>query len=88
MKLKVFIHGGSWNSGSKETYWWLGKNLAHKNVASVIINYSLSPQYQYEKMTADCAAALKWVSDSIANYGGRAERIFVMGHSSGKQARH
>lgn len=79
----VFIHGGSWNSGKKDTYWWLGKNMARKNVVSVIINYSLSPQYQYEQMATDCAVALKWVKDSIAKYGGRADRIFVMGHSSG-----
>src|SRR6476661_10028954 len=26
----LFIHGGSWNSGKKETYWWLGRNLAKK----------------------------------------------------------
>ncbi|MFA6946412.1 MAG: alpha/beta hydrolase [Pedobacter sp.] len=46
----VFIHGGSWDSGKKETYRWLGKNMARKNVVSVIINYSLSPELQYEKM--------------------------------------
>lgn len=79
----VFIHGGSWNSGKKDTYWWLGKNMARKNVVSVIINYSLSPQSQYEQMADDCAAALKWVKDSIAVFGGRADRIFVMGHSAG-----
>lgn len=79
----VFIHGGSWNSGRKETYWWLGKNMANKNVVTVIINYSLSPEYQYEAMANDCAASLKWVRDSISAYGGRSDRIFVMGHSSG-----
>jgi len=79
----VFIHGGSWNSGKKETYWWLGKNMANKNVVTVIINYSLSPESQYEKMASDCVAALKWVKDSISWYGGRADRIFVMGHSAG-----
>jgi len=78
----VFIHGGSWNSGKKEMYWWLGRNFAHKNVVSVVINYSLSP-YQYEQMATDCAAALKWVKQNIANYGGDPERIFVMGHSAG-----
>ena len=26
----VFIHGGSWNSGSKNTYWFLGKNFAKR----------------------------------------------------------
>jgi acetyl esterase/lipase len=79
----VFIHGGSWNSGKKDTYWWLGKNMASKNVVSVIINYSLSPESQYEAMAYDCSAALKWVKDSIETYGGSPARIFVMGHSAG-----
>jgi len=79
----VFIHGGSWNSGKKETYWWLGKNMASKNVISVIINYSLSPKSQYEEMAYDCSEAIKWVKDSIATYGGSPDRIFVMGHSAG-----
>lgn len=79
----VFIHGGSWNSGKKESYWWLGRNMARKNVVTVIINYSLSPIHQYEKMAADCAEALKWVSVNINDYGGDVKRIFVMGHSSG-----
>ncbi|RZL34364.1 MAG: alpha/beta hydrolase, partial [Pedobacter sp.] len=26
----IFIHGGSWSSGKKETYWWLGRNFAKK----------------------------------------------------------
>lgn len=79
----VFIHGGSWSSGKKDTYWWLGRNMARKNVVTVIINYSLSPDNQYEKMAADCAGALKWVSDSIGKFGGNADRVFVMGHSAG-----
>jgi acetyl esterase/lipase len=36
----VFIHGGSWNSGKKETYWWLGRHFASKGVVEVNINYS------------------------------------------------
>lgn len=79
----VFIHGGSWDSGKKDTYWWLGRNLASKNVISVIINYSLSPNSQYEEMAYDCSEALKWVKDSISAYGGSPDRIFVMGHSAG-----
>ncbi|WP_411275101.1 alpha/beta hydrolase [Daejeonella sp.] len=79
----VFIHGGSWNSGKKETYWWLGRNLARKNVVTIIINYSLSPDANYENMAADCAKALKWVSTNSSTYGGNSKRIFVMGHSAG-----
>ena len=79
----VFIHGGSWNSGKKDTYWWLGRNMARKNVVTIIINYSLSPVASYEKMAADCAKALKWVSANAGSYGGDRNRIFVMGHSAG-----
>jgi len=79
----VFIHGGSWNSGKKETYWWLGRNMARKDVVTVIINYSLSPTYKYEKMATDCAKALKWVSINAGSYGGDRNNIFVMGHSAG-----
>lgn len=82
-KVLVFIHGGSWNSGKKETYWWLGRNMASKNVVTIIINYSLSPLYQYEKMAADCARALKWVSANATAYGGDSSNIYVMGHSAG-----
>ncbi|MCX2451530.1 alpha/beta hydrolase [Pedobacter sp. PLR] len=79
----IFIHGGSWSSGKKETYWWLGRNLARKGLVGVIINYGLAPEQQYPQMAADCAAAVTWVSQHIHNYGGNPERIFLMGHSAG-----
>ncbi len=79
----VFIHGGAWDSGKKDIYWWLGRNMASKGVVTVIINYPLSPQAGYEDMAVSCVEALKWVKDSISNYGGNPDRIFAMGHSAG-----
>lgn len=79
----VFIHGGSWSSGKKETYWWLGRNLAKNNIVTAIINYPLAPNATYKEMAQASAQALKWVKDSIDQYGGNAERIFLMGHSAG-----
>ncbi len=79
----VFIHGGSWDSGKKEIYWWMGRNFASKNVVTVIINYPLAPDAGYEEMASASALAIKWVKDSVANYGGNPERIFAMGHSAG-----
>ncbi|PWS28652.1 alpha/beta hydrolase [Pedobacter yonginense] len=79
----IFIHGGSWSSGKKETYWWLGRNFARKGIVTVIINYPLAPNVQYEKMGDDCAAAVKWVQANISNYSASPEKIFVMGHSAG-----
>ncbi|WP_316831909.1 alpha/beta hydrolase [Pedobacter aquatilis] len=79
----IFIHGGSWSSGKKETYWWLGRNFAKKGIVTVIINYPLAPEAQYEKMATDCALAVKWVQQNISNYNGSAAKIFAMGHSAG-----
>jgi len=79
----VFIHGGSWSSGKKETYWWLGRNLAKKNIVTAIINYPLAPEATYTEMAIACAKAVKWVKDSISAYGGNPNRIFLMGHSAG-----
>ncbi|MBB6240213.1 acetyl esterase/lipase [Pedobacter sp. AK013] len=79
----IFIHGGSWSSGKKETYWWLGRNFARKGVVTVIINYPLAPNFQYEKMDDDCALVVKWVKAHIADYTANPDKIFVMGHSAG-----
>ncbi|RAJ22167.1 alpha/beta hydrolase [Pedobacter cryoconitis] len=79
----VFIHGGSWSSGKKDIYWWLGRNLARKGVVTVNINYGLSPAYKFERMAEDCAQAVKWVKEHVNEYGGNPERIFLMGHSAG-----
>ncbi|WP_029289084.1 alpha/beta hydrolase [Pedobacter sp. R20-19] len=79
----IFIHGGSWSSGKKETYWWLGRNFARKGIVTVIINYPLAPDVQYEKMADDCALAVKWVKENISGYKGSSDKIFIMGHSAG-----
>lgn len=79
----IFIHGGSWSSGKKETYWWLGRNLAKKNIVTAVINYPLAPNATYKEMALASAQAVKWVRDSISAYGGNPSRIFLMGHSAG-----
>ena len=32
----VFVHGGNWNSGDKNTYGFFGRNFAKKDVITVI----------------------------------------------------
>lgn len=79
----VFIHGGDWNSGSKNLYAFIGRRLAKQNVVAVLINYRLSPRVLVPNMADDCARALSWTARHIAEYGGDPNRIFVMGHSAG-----
>ncbi|MBO0932579.1 alpha/beta hydrolase [Fibrella aquatilis] len=79
----VFIHGGNWNSGNKNIYWFIGRRLAKQGVVAVIINYRLAPNVQVPAMSHDCARAVQWVSQHIADYGGDPNKIYVMGHSAG-----
>lgn len=78
----VFIHGGTWISGSKDMYQALGPVLRDKGLVAVIINYRLS-YVNYQFMAIDCASAVKWVHDHIDEFGGSPERIWVCGHSAG-----
>lgn len=79
----IFIHGGSWNSGRKEIYDFMGSRLARRGVVTVIIDYPLAPAYQLPAMEKASAKAIKWVKENIANYGGDPEQIYVSGHSAG-----
>ncbi|RDC65696.1 alpha/beta hydrolase [Adhaeribacter pallidiroseus] len=82
-KVLIFMHGGSWNSGKKATYNFLGNRLARKNVVAVIIDYPLSPKANYAQMATAAASAVKWTKENIKNYGGDPHNIFVAGHSAG-----
>ncbi|PHQ28845.1 alpha/beta hydrolase [Leeuwenhoekiella nanhaiensis] len=79
----IFVHGGNWNSGNKETYSVVGRNFARKDYVAVVPGYTLSPYVNYDGMTREIAEAIRWTHENIANYGGKPDRIFLMGHSAG-----
>jgi acetyl esterase/lipase len=79
----IFIHGGSWNSGRKEIYDFMGSRLARRGVVTVIIDYPLAPEYKLPVMEKASLIAVKWVMDNISGYGGSPEKIFISGHSAG-----
>ena len=79
----IFIHGGYWKEGNKDMYGFLGRNLAKKEIVTVIPNYTLSPEGNYDTMAKEVAAAVEWTYDSISKYNGNPEQIFLMGHSAG-----
>ncbi|MCL6260807.1 alpha/beta hydrolase [Aquiflexum sp. TKW24L] len=79
----LFIYGGSWDSGNKELYNFLGARLARKGIVAVIIDYPLSPDYQVHDMAKAAAQAVKWTAQNIKTYGGSPDKIYVSGHSAG-----
>ncbi|HWA85919.1 MAG TPA: carboxylesterase family protein, partial [Opitutus sp.] len=97
----VWIHGGAYFSGSGEVLLYDGEGLAQKGVVVVTINYRLgvfgflahpgltaeSPHHasgNYGLM--DQIAALRWVRENIAAFGGDPHRITVGGQSAGADA--
>jgi len=83
MPVLIFVHGGNWNSGSKELYGFFGRNFAKKGVVTVIPGYTLSPNATYDEMTQQIAAAIVWTKENIEEYHGDSEQIFLTGHSAG-----
>lgn len=79
----IFVHGGYWNSGRKGTYDLLGRNFASKGVVTVIPDYTLSPNTDYDGMAKQIAAVIQWTKDSINKYKGNPNAVFVTGHSAG-----
>jgi acetyl esterase/lipase len=79
----VFFYGGYWNSGARGDYRFVGQLLAAKGFVVVIPDYRLYPAVRFPAFLEDGAGALRWTQDRIADYGGDAKRIFLMGHSAG-----
>jgi len=83
LPVMVFFYGGSWKSGDKKIYPFLGNRLARRGVVMVIANYPLSPEFQVPSMQEAALQAVNWTKEHIEEYGGNPDRIFVSGHSAG-----
>jgi para-nitrobenzyl esterase len=92
-----WCHGGAFISGSGDSPWYDGTNLCRKgDVVVVTINHRLGALgYLYlgefgEEFAAsgnagmlDIVAALQWVRDNIAAFGGDAGNVTIFGESGG-----
>jgi arylformamidase len=81
----IFVHGGNWNSGRKGTYDLLGRNFAKKGVVTIIPDYILSPNADYDGMTREIASVIQWTKENISKYNGDPNQVYITGHSAGGQ---
>lgn len=81
--LVVFFYGGSWSSGERGDYRFVGEALASQGVVTLVADYRLSPQVRYPVFLQDCALAVKWAFDNALALGADPGRIHLMGHSAG-----
>jgi acetyl esterase/lipase len=79
----VFFYGGSWNSGERADYGFVGAALAARGVLTLVADYRLYPDVRYPEFLRDSALALAWGLEQASRLGGDPKRVFVMGHSAG-----
>ena len=88
----VFVHGGGWAWGDRlqrfggaDVYGNIGRFLAGQGIGAAVIGYRLVWPGAWQDQVGDVARAVAWVQAHIAERRGRADRIFLMGHSAGAQ---
>lgn len=97
----VWVYGGGFREGTGAHPRYDGEHLAREGVVVVTFNYRLgafgflaTPELSEESEHGssgnygllDCVAALRWVRDNIAGFGGDADRVTVAGQSAGAGA--
>lgn len=97
----VWIHGGAFVSGSGACPIYDGEAMAKEGIVYVTINYRLGvfgfmahPELTLESPhkssgnygLLDQLAALKWVKNNIAKFGGDPARVTIAGQSAGSMA--
>ena len=82
----LFLHGGGWNTGSKDMVGWLaGASVTDGQYAAVAANYRLSQNAKWPAQIHDCMAAVRWIRANAEKYGLDPNRIGVIGLSAGGQ---
>lgn len=76
--LIVFVHGGSWQDGSKNIYKFLAEGFTQKGYDVVVPNYRLYPEAVYPVMIEDTAKAVAFVQQEFLD-----RDLVLMGHSAG-----
>jgi acetyl esterase/lipase len=79
----MFFYGGSWREGSKNIYPFVAATLARRGNIVLVPDYRLYPEVQFPAFLQDCAQAVAWTEQHVAELGGDPKRVFLMGHSAG-----
>jgi para-nitrobenzyl esterase len=99
LPVMVWIHGGAFETGSGSTPWYDGQRFAaNQRVVLITLNYRLGalgyldlsrviPEseglFSPNNGMADQVAALEWVQESVAGFGGDPGNVTVFGESAG-----
>ena len=78
--LLVFVHGGAWRGGSKGG---VPKVFPDNGIPTASIEFRQSTEAKFPAQIHDIKAAIRFLRASAATYGYSAERVVIVGSSSG-----
>jgi acetyl esterase/lipase len=79
----VSYYGNQLMGGDKSEDVFIGRRFASAGFVTAVVNYRLSPGVSHPAHVEDAAASFAWVKRHIRQYGGDADRVFVIGYSAG-----
>lgn len=79
----VFIHGGGWTGGNKDSFDKEIKEMAKHGYVVASIDYRLAPEYSWPAQIEDCKCAVRWMRSHADDLGIDPERIGALGGSAG-----
>jgi acetyl esterase len=80
----VYLHGGGWTFGDLDSHDELCRRLCRAAGCLVVaVDYRLAPENPYPAPLDDCVAAIRWVAEHAAEFGGDPSRLAVGGDSAG-----
>lgn len=79
----VWIHGGAWAKGSKDSPRLALQVAEERSCAIVSINYRLTDEAQWPSQLHDCKAAVRWIRANAKKYKLNSKRIVLWGASAG-----
>ncbi|MBB5083185.1 alpha/beta hydrolase [Nonomuraea endophytica] len=81
----VYVHGGSWNSGTRaDSAPWFAW-MADQGVTVFSIDYRLAPPPRWQDAVGDVKCALGWVRTKAGQYGIATANVSIAGDSAGGQ---
>ena len=79
----IFIHGGYWRLlGRSDSAFMVGA-LAEHGISTAVVEYSLAPQANLDRIVAEVRRAVAWLHANIHAHGGDPERLVIGGSSAG-----
>ena len=79
----LFVHGGGFRAGNRESYLAQAARLAQRGYVTATASYRLAPRHQFPAPVEDVKAAVRFLRANAAKYNIDPDHIGAMGGSAG-----